>query len=177
MPKAKQPLLLKTDLLSYQLQGLQYLIDAERPKLPTAKSAAPVQFWELHDDGKYVNLIDEVVSDEPELCKGAILADDMGLGKTLQFLSLVLHDRNSQPIEGTSKTSLVVCPLSIIDNWVKQAEEHIKEEADFTIYVAHGSNRNMKKSHLEKFDMVVTTYNVLALYAGMIWLPIKTPCR
>jgi SNF2 family DNA or RNA helicase len=98
----------------------------------------------------------------------------ISLGKTLQFLSLVLNDRDCDPVPDTAKTSLVVCPLSIINNWVCQIEEHVKEDANFTVYVtffnfryvAHGPNRNMKKSHLESFDLVITTYNVLAQYAG-----------
>ncbi len=51
---------------------------------------------------------------------GGILADDMGLGKTLQTLTwlawLVGQDEKRKP-------SLVVCPKSVMDVWVKEAEK------------------------------------------------------
>lgn len=88
---------------------------------------------------------------------------DMGLGKTLTFISLLLHQREFST--EYSKTSLVVCPLSIIDNWVSQIEEHVAPDV-LSYYVAHGPNRDMRKSNLEQFDLVITTYNVLGLYSA-----------
>lgn len=46
---------------------------------------------------------------------GGILADDMGLGKTVQAISILsemhLHEKASLP-------SLIVCPTSLVDNWI-----------------------------------------------------------
>ncbi len=47
---------------------------------------------------------------------GGILADDMGLGKTLQMISLFLSEKE----EGASRPSLVVCPASLVYNWVEE---------------------------------------------------------
>ena len=44
---------------------------------------------------------------------GGILADDMGLGKTIQVIALLKSDL-------TRKPSLVVCPKSLIFNWVNE---------------------------------------------------------
>ena len=44
---------------------------------------------------------------------GGILADDMGLGKTLQIIALIKSDRSRKP-------SLVICPKSLIFNWVSE---------------------------------------------------------
>lgn len=44
---------------------------------------------------------------------GGILADDMGLGKTIQVIALIKSDR-------TSKPSLVVCPKSLVFNWISE---------------------------------------------------------
>lgn len=49
-----------------------------------------------------------------ELGVGTCLADDMGLGKTIQLLALLLH-RAGQGM------SLVVTPLSLLDNWATEA--------------------------------------------------------
>ncbi|MBQ9252214.1 MAG: SNF2 helicase associated domain-containing protein [Clostridia bacterium] len=44
---------------------------------------------------------------------GGILADDMGLGKTIQVIALLKSDRSRKP-------SLVVCPKSLIFNWLSE---------------------------------------------------------
>ena len=47
---------------------------------------------------------------------GGILADDMGLGKTLEIITLLLSDN-------TNKPSLVICPKSLIFNWLNEFEK------------------------------------------------------
>jgi len=44
---------------------------------------------------------------------GGILADDMGLGKTIQVIALLKSDRSRKP-------SLVVCPKSLVFNWISE---------------------------------------------------------
>lgn len=46
---------------------------------------------------------------------GGILADDMGLGKTLEIITLILSDITNSP-------SLIVCPKSLIFNWISEIE-------------------------------------------------------
>ncbi|MEI7941051.1 MAG: DEAD/DEAH box helicase, partial [Verrucomicrobiota bacterium] len=51
---------------------------------------------------------------------GGVLADDMGLGKTLQALVWIAWLRAEA--NGKAQPSLVVCPKSVTDNWVAEAE-------------------------------------------------------
>ena len=44
---------------------------------------------------------------------GGILADDMGLGKTIQVIALIAADSSKKP-------SLVVCPKSLVFNWISE---------------------------------------------------------
>jgi len=44
---------------------------------------------------------------------GGILADDMGLGKTIQIITLLLGDNSNKP-------SIIVCPKSLIFNWINE---------------------------------------------------------
>ena len=50
---------------------------------------------------------------------GGILADDMGLGKTIQTLTWIAWLRHATTVSGPS---LIVCPKSVVDNWVGEAE-------------------------------------------------------
>jgi SNF2 domain-containing protein/helicase-like protein len=52
---------------------------------------------------------------------GGILADDMGLGKTIQTLTWIAWLRQTAPMAGPS---LIVCPKSVVDNWVGEAERY-----------------------------------------------------
>ncbi|WVQ64621.1 uncharacterized protein L199_002788 [Kwoniella botswanensis] len=48
-----------------------------------------------------------------------ILADEMGLGKTLQTISFLAHLRS----KGTWGPFLIVCPLSVLNNWCSEFEK------------------------------------------------------
>jgi SWI/SNF-related matrix-associated actin-dependent regulator of chromatin subfamily A3 len=81
LPMVEQPKELATNLLPYQRQGLQWLLDHESPNLP--KGDDVVQMWKKN--GKlYSNIVTNFsFTKAPDLASGGILADDMGLGKLL----------------------------------------------------------------------------------------------
>jgi non-specific serine/threonine protein kinase len=81
---------------------------------------------------------------------GGILADDMGLGKTLQVLSLI-NDSHPAP-------TLVVCPVTLVDTWVRQAAQFTPE---LRVAAFHGADRGEVTSTIDA-DIVVTTYGLLA---------------
>lgn len=55
---------------------------------------------------------------------GALLADDMGLGKTLSTLLFLSewHEAWLNKVGATPPACLVVCPLSLVDNWRQEIE-------------------------------------------------------
>ncbi|WP_440902835.1 SNF2 helicase-associated domain-containing protein, partial [Actinosynnema sp.] len=69
---------------------------------------------------------------------GACLADDMGLGKTVQLLALEALCRQGD--DGSRAPTLLVCPLSVLGNWQREA-------ARFTpglrVRVHHGPERDV----------------------------------
>lgn len=85
-----------------------------------------------------------------------ILADDMGLGKTLQAIIAVTQSKKERP----GLQSLIVCPTSLVYNW---KEEFSKFNPELKVQVIDNVPQIRKKllKDAEKFDVIVTSYNLL----------------
>ncbi|MFE7743127.1 DEAD/DEAH box helicase [Nocardia sp. NPDC057455] len=93
---------------------------------------------------------------------GAILADDMGLGKTVQVLALLVHERETAPEPARPGPTLLVCPMSVVGNWQREAERFAP---DLRVWVHHGAGRRAGAELDEAVaavDLVITTYALLA---------------
>jgi SWI/SNF-related matrix-associated actin-dependent regulator of chromatin subfamily A3 len=62
---------------------------------------------------------------------------------------------------GSINASPQVAPLSILSNWEKQLEDHGAPGA-LTSCVYYGNNRGLSASELQKYDIVITTYQTVA---------------
>lgn len=164
LPMAEQPRDLDTKLLPYQRQGLAWMLDRENPLLPKMPSEEPTQLWKRNQDGTFTNIATTYSVRQPQLASGGILADDMGLGKTIQVLSLIAADPNR-----TEQPTLIVAPLSVMSNWTKQADVHFKKNKHLSTLIYHGENKKtcQKPSDFKAYDLVVTTYQTMALE----WMP------
>ena len=80
---------------------------------------------------------------------GGILADDMGLGKTLQTLSFLYSVGGS---------ALVVCPSSLVYNWIAEAEKFVP---DLKAVAIDGPNREKTLAEHGDADILVTSYALL----------------
>ncbi|GAM35474.1 DNA-dependent ATPase [Talaromyces pinophilus] len=63
--------------------------------------------------------------------EGAILADEMGLGKTLQTITLLWTLLKQNPVYEASpviKKALIVCPVTLINNWRKEFRKWLGNE-------------------------------------------------
>ncbi|CAG8727879.1 9258_t:CDS:1, partial [Funneliformis mosseae] len=170
LPEAPQPDALITPLLSYQRQGLGWMLSNEHPADPTADVAT--QFWVVRKqkgEEYYYNVATGFSTKScPNFARGGILADDMGLGKTLQTIALIASNKDgngfiSNPVNSDptySKTTLIVVTLSILGNWVDQINMHVKE-GSLSYYVYHGPNRDDNPKNLQNYDVVITTYAIL----------------
>lgn len=136
---------LKVKLLPHQIDGLDWLKDkevGERKK----KAVLP---------------------------RGGILADDMGLGKTIQSLALLLsnprpakdapepEDERLRVPPKVGKGTLVVAPLALIKQWESEIQEKVEESHKMKVLVHHGPSRTKRFEELKKYDVVITTYNIL----------------
>lgn len=108
--------------------------------------------------------------------KEVILLDDDDFAAALECSStqVVRHakkkakkksaDKGSSVGTGVSgaRATLIVCPLSVLSNWLDQLEQHIRADVTLNVYLYYGAERNRSVSLLSSQDVVLTTYNVLS---------------
>lgn len=108
----------------------------------------------------------------------------MGLGKTIQSLSLILsrpHPKypisedapryadmspNSKSAAAkipkeVGRGTLVVAPLALIKQWEAEIERRTEPSHRLRVLVHHGPNRARDPRALRKYDVVITTYDVI----------------
>lgn len=88
---------------------------------------------------------------------GACLADDMGLGKTVQALALLQRDREA----GEKRPLLLICPTTVINNWLKEAERFTPE---IKTMVHHGTARKKSEAFVKaaaKQGLVISSFGLL----------------
>ncbi len=90
---------------------------------------------------------------------GGILADDMGLGKTIQFIALLLRERElAGEMASRIGPTLLIVPTSVVGNWVREVKRF---GPSLRTLVHHGADRCAGESLSEiitKHDVIVTTY-------------------
>ncbi|MER7768095.1 SNF2-related protein [Kitasatospora sp. NPDC096140] len=103
---------------------------------------------------------------------GAVLADDMGLGKTVQTLALLAVEQaehaeragraeQAEPSGGSAGPTLLVCPMSLVGNWQREAERFAPS---LRRYVHHGAGRlgaGQLADAVRSADLVITTYGLV----------------
>ena len=88
---------------------------------------------------------------------GACLADDMGLGKTAQTLAFLRR----QWAENEQRPALVICPTSVVGNWVREAQRFTP---DLPVMVHHGLTRTKGEAFreaAEKHAVVLSSFALL----------------
>eukprot|EP00742_Colponemidia_sp_Colp-10_P014547 GILJ01016532.1.p1 GENE.GILJ01016532.1~~GILJ01016532.1.p1 ORF type:complete len:935 (-),score=119.12 GILJ01016532.1:169-2973(-) len=110
-------------------------------------------------------------------CTGGILADEMGLGKTVMMLSLIATNPcsvkqlkrkavSSVSVAGDSpslrtRATLIVVPMSLLGQWKAEIGTHLGAHT-VKVYEHYGPDRYKSASPFCNFDIVLTTYGVLA---------------
>lgn len=88
---------------------------------------------------------------------GGILADDMGLGKTLQTIAYLLHEAYDRT-QGRAGASLVVCPASLVYNWMAELERFAPGLKAAAV-VGSKTRRRDVIAAAGSFDVLVTSYD------------------
>ncbi|KAK3990154.1 DNA repair protein rad5 [Cladorrhinum sp. PSN332] len=129
--------------------------------------------------------------EQEQHCLGGILADEMGLGKTIQMLSLIhshkseatnpqsessvnnlrrlpsVNRRNTSSTVGAPFTTLVVAPMSLLEQWRSEAEK-ASIEGSLRTMVYYGADKNVDLPNLcceangaDAPNVIITSYGVV----------------
>ncbi len=82
---------------------------------------------------------------------GGVLADDMGLGKTLQTLTWIAWLKKENP---QLEPVLVICPKSVVDNWISEVKRFIPSLRVATSTAA----RFISPDELDSLDLLVINH-------------------
>ena len=96
--------------------------------------------------------------------RGGLLADDQGLGKTFSAIALMVA--NPPPTrwrESGGGGTLVVCPTSVLRQWRRELASKVRASAGLRVLVHHGVGRTKLAADLARYDVVLTTFAVVAL--------------
>ncbi|KAI8336724.1 SNF2 family N-terminal domain-containing protein [Chlamydoabsidia padenii] len=118
---------------------------------------------DLHMEGLAITLLPHQVEgirwmvdrEDNEYSSGGILADDMGLGKTIQTIGLVTKTLDRQ------RKTLIVAPLALIQQWASEFKTKTTM-GNINLLVHHGSDRTTDYKDFDHYDVVVTTYQIVA---------------
>ncbi len=83
------------------------------------------------------------------------VADNILCHNTIQFISLLLHDRQHA---SNQNPTLIICPMSIVGNWHREIQRFAPS---LSVMIHHGSERLADQAFEEeakKHDVVITTY-------------------
>ncbi|KAL7298979.1 hypothetical protein TKK_0008077 [Trichogramma kaykai] len=121
---------------------------------------------------------------ESQKPSGGILADDMGLGKTMEIISLLVakktekqkyiirkdeNDKDDDDDWGFYPCSrkrfdggtLVICQVSVIKQWEREISVRCRRNI-LSSFVYHGPDKRLSAKTLSTFDVVITTYGIIA---------------
>eukprot|EP01083_Nonionella_stella_P277830 944656_1 len=137
------------DLAEQVLEGLGHQDDLKELETPRGMT---IQLYKHQKLG-----LDWMVKKELSDQRGGILADEMGLGKTIQSIGLMTARPSP---DRARRTTLIIGPLALVRQWADEIASFTQPA--LTTYIYHGQNRIKDPRKLVKFDVVITSYSIIA---------------
>lgn len=93
------------------------------------------------------------------------LCDDMGLGKTLQTLTSIYlsYIENDDHLP-----SLIICPSSLQEHWLREVKNHFSKTADCSLLEAAIVNSNFSVKNFSLFNLFIVSYDFLRSSSPLI---------
>ncbi|GAB6991993.1 DEAD/DEAH box helicase [Paenibacillus pini] len=94
---------------------------------------------------------------------GACLADDMGLGKTVQFITYLLHVKETTADQSVRFPSLLICPTSVLGNWQKELQRFAPTLRVMLHYGGGRLHGERFEEYAREADIILTSYATATL--------------
>ncbi|KAH8728627.1 SNF2 family N-terminal domain-containing protein [Phaeosphaeriaceae sp. PMI808] len=137
-----------TKLLAHR-QSVKPIVDFEELNQQPKGVTATMKPYQLSGLSYLVHLYNNGFS--------GILGDEMGLGKTLQTLSLFQHLEELDQKNGVNSEELrpylVICPLSVLNSWVTEAQKWVPGLKVLRFHGASGERLRLKRVALGMEDL------------------------
>lgn len=102
----------------------------------------------------------------PNAPKGKVKGPGKNAPKVLVSKQDAAGSTSSPPSATGPRTTLIVCPVSVLSNWEQQIAEHT--DGSLSVYRYHGTAKTKKPNELTKHDVVITTYGTLTADKGAV---------
>ncbi|KAF7627669.1 hypothetical protein AFLA_003045 [Aspergillus flavus NRRL3357] len=165
---------LNRTLYQHQAEALDFMIQRETGDIPDE-----YRLWQPKPMARgqlYFHVITgNEQHEQPDESGGGILADEMGMGKSLTTLVLMAKTlqearqwvEHAKALPGASlaetptRATLVIVPSRVLINtWEREIDDHLNAGIKMMRY--HGRSRKDLISNIDRYDIVITTYNTLA---------------
>ena len=164
--KAKASFEAKLESLDAQLLGIDTSAIQLRPKIESAGVPFPIDTTPGYVDAEMRPYQLEGLSwyiDQHDKGANSIMGDEMGLGKTLQTLSFLATLQHYTPF---FSPFLVVCPLSVLPNWIAEAKRWTPQLNVVGLYGPQAERERIKQTLAGNdgksgLHLMVTTYEIL----------------
>ncbi|CAL1540850.1 unnamed protein product [Lymnaea stagnalis] len=90
-----------------------------------------------------------------------LIKKKLAIKKLSQKVNAYVDKETGRTCTNSPRGTLIICPLSVISNWVDQFEEHIADNVLINLHVYYGQKRTLDVEFLKGQDVVVTTYSTL----------------
>lgn len=88
---------------------------------------------------------------------GGILGDEMGLGKTIQAIAYIVSEKEEN---ANCKPSLIVCPTSLVYNWLQEFEKFAPTMK--VLVISGDKNERMdQREEIMSHDVIITSYPLI----------------
>lgn len=137
----------KCDVDDYIIQMINEIADFKNAKFEIPEVTCELRSYQI-EGYKWLKILEKY-------SLGGILADDMGLGKSLEIICLLKSNTKQMP-------SLIVCPKSLIFNWINEFKKFDRYTEIIKIYGSSNERKDIITSIVDNKKVVyITSYDSL----------------